>query len=86
MNNYIDYILSVNTFEQQCAVIKCMLQSLRLENHMKTIGIDQSFSNRPSVKHKYLNNVKNIYQHASKCDDQQKLNHSLDAAMVSTPA
>ena len=41
MNNGIDSILSIDTFEQQVFVIKCMLQSSRLENHMKTIGIDQ---------------------------------------------
>ena len=26
LNKVINYILSINTFEQQCAVIKCMLQ------------------------------------------------------------
>ena len=39
-NKAIYSILSINTFEQQCVVIKCMLQSSRLEDHMKTIGID----------------------------------------------
>ena len=52
---------------------------------MKTIGIDQLFSNRPSVEHKFLNNIKKIYEYAGKCDDQQNLNNILDAAMVSTP-
>ena len=41
LNKAIYSILSINTFEQQCVVIKCMLQSSRLEDHMKTIGIDQ---------------------------------------------
>ena len=31
-----------------------------------------------------MNNIKNIYQHAGKCDDQQNLKDILDAAMVST--
>ena len=61
-----------------------MLQSPRLEDHMKTIGIDQSLSNMFSFEHKYLNNIK-IYQHAGKCDDQQNLKDILDAAIVSTP-
>ena len=39
----IDSILSIDTFEQQCFLIKCMLQSSSLEYNMKTIGID--FSN-----------------------------------------
>ena len=51
---------------------------------MKTIGIDQSLCNRSSFEHKYLNNIKNIYQHAVKCDDQQNLEDIIDAAMVST--
>ena len=31
-----------------------------------------------------MNNIKNIYQHAGKCDDQQKLKDILDAAIVLT--
>ena len=38
LNKAIYSILSMDTFEQQCVVIKCMLQSSRLEYHMKTIG------------------------------------------------
>ena len=41
LNNSICSILYIDTFEQQCVVIKFMLQSSRLEDHMKTIGIDQ---------------------------------------------
>ena len=58
LKKVIDSILSIYTFEQQCVVIKCMLQSSRLEDHMKTIGIDQSFSNRSSFEHKCMNNIK----------------------------
>ena len=32
-----------------------------------------------------MNNIKNTYQHAGKCDDQQNLKDIIDAAMVSTP-
>ena len=85
LNKAIDSILSIDTFEQQCVVIKGMLQSPRLEYHMKTIGIDQSLCNRSSFEHKFLNNIKNIYQHAVKCNDQQNLKDIIDAAMVSTP-
>ena len=31
-----------------------------------------------------MNNVKNIYQHSGKCDNQKNLKDILDAAMVST--
>ena len=40
MTNVIDFVLYINTFEQQCVVIKGILQSSRLKDHMKTIDID----------------------------------------------
>ena len=67
MNKGIDYILFVETFEQQYVASKGMLQSPRLEDHTKNIGIDQSLRNRSSFEHKCLNNKKN--QHVGKCDD-----------------
>ena len=85
MNKAIDYILSIDTFEKQCVVIKCMLQSSRREDEMKTIGIYQSLSNRSSFEHKCFNNIKYIYPYAGKCDDQQNLKDVLDADMVLTP-
>ena len=64
---------------------KGILQSPRLEDHMKTISIDQSLCNRSSFEHKCLNNIYiYIYQHAGKCDNQQNLKDILDATMVST--
>ena len=42
MNKTVYSILSIDTFEQQCVVIKGMLQSPSLEDNMKTIGIYQS--------------------------------------------
>ena len=83
-NKAIYTILSIDTFEQQCVVIKCMLQSSRLEDHMKTIGIDQSLFTRSSFEHKFMNNIKYIYQHAGKCDDQQNLKDIIEAAILST--
>ena len=41
MTNVVDFVLSIDTFEQKCFVIKGILQSPRLKYHMKTIGIDQ---------------------------------------------
>ena len=85
LNKVIDSILSINTFEQQCVVIECMLQSSRLEDHMKTIGIDQSSFTRTSFEHRSMNNIKKIYQHTGKCYDQQNLKDIIDAAIISTP-
>ena len=85
MNKSIDYILSIDTFEQKWIVIKYMLQSSRIEDHIKTIGIDQSLCNRSSFEHKHLNTISKIYQHAGKCDDQKNLKDILYAAMVFNP-
>ena len=52
---------------------------------MKTIGIDQSVFERSSFEHRCMNNIKKIYQHAGKCDDQQNLKDIIDAAILSTP-
>ena len=52
---------------------------------MKTIGIDKSFCNKYYFEQKCLNNIKKIYHHVVKCDDQQKLKAILDATMVLTP-
>ena len=38
-----------------------------------------------SFEHNFFNNIKNIYQNAGKCDDQQNLKDTLDSAMVYTP-
>ena len=84
LNKAIDSILSIDTFEQKCVVIKCMLQSSRLEDHMKTIGIDRLSFTRYSFEHRCKNNIKNIYQHTGKCDDKQKLKDILEAALLST--
>ena len=61
-----------------------MLKSSRLEDHMKTIGIDQSSFTGSSFEHRCMNNIKNIYQHAGKCDDQQNLKCITEAALLST--
>ena len=65
-------------------MLKGLLQPPRLEYHMKTIGIDQSLNNRPSVEHKILNSIKKKYQHAGKCDDQQNVKDIIDADIFST--
>ena len=85
MNKELYSIPSIDIFEQQCVVVKCMLQLPRLEYHMKTIGIDQSLSNRSSFEHKFLNNIKKIHQHSGKFDDQKNIKDVLDSDMVSTP-
>ena len=62
-----------------------MLQSSHLEDHMKTIGIDQPSFARFSFAHRCMNNNKKIYQHAGKCDDKKNLKDIIYAYILSTP-
>ena len=85
MSKAIDHILTIDKSEKQCNMIKGMLQSSRLKYHMNTFGIEKSLSNRPSVELKCLNNIKYIYKHAGKYDNQKMIKVVIDATMVSTP-
>ena len=51
---------------------------------MKTIGIYQSLRNNALFEHKCLQNIKKLYKHAGKCDNQQQLKDIFDVAMVYT--
>ena len=62
-----------------------MLQPSCLEDHMKTIGIDQSSFTRSSFEHRCMNNIKYIYQNPGKCYGKQNLKDIIDAAVLSTP-
>ena len=62
-----------------------MLQSPRLKYHMKTIGIEQSLCNTYYFDHKCLNNIRKIYQHTGKCNDQQNLKDIIDDSIVYIP-
>ena len=73
MTKVIDSVISIDTFEQQCVVLKGILQSLRLNDHVHTIGIDQSLSNNAIYEHKCLENIKKLYKKAGKCDNQKQL-------------
>ena len=81
----IGYVLSNDKFEQKFVVLKGMLKSPRLKDHTLIIGIDQSLSNNYLYEQKILPNIKNVYKHAGKCDEQQQFIYIIEAAMVSTP-
>ena len=61
LNKAIDSILSIDKFEQKCVLIICMLQSSRLEDHIKTIGIYQKSFSRSYFEHRCMNNTIYIY-------------------------
>ena len=81
----VDFFISVDTFEQQCAVLKGMLQSNRLKDNMKTIGIDLSLSNNALLEHRCLQNIKKLCKKFGKRDNQQQFKDILEAIIVSTP-
>ena len=62
-----------------------MLQSPPLKDHVQNIGFEPSLSNNTIYGHKCLENIKNLYKQAGKCDYQQQLKDILEAAMVFYP-
>ena len=85
MNKVIDYVLSIDTFEQECGVLKGVLQSPCIKDHVKNIGIDQYLSNNYIYEQKCLKNINKLYKHAGKCDNQKQFKDIIESAMVSTP-
>ena len=57
---------------------------MRLKDHVKTIGINQSLSNNTLYEHKCLQKIKKLYKHAGKCDNQQQFKDIIEANMAST--
>ena len=47
-------------------------KSERLKQHIITIGVDQSLSNSAIYEHKCMENMKELYKPAGKCDNQQQ--------------
>ena len=60
---------------QKCVVLKCMLQSLQMKDHVKSIGIYQSLSKNSLYEYKCLQNIRKLYKQAGKCDDQQQFKY-----------
>ena len=58
MTKVIDFVLSIDTFEQQYDVLKGMLQSPQLKNHVHTIFIEPYLSNNSIYEHKCIKNIK----------------------------
>ena len=58
MTKVIDFFLSIDTFEHQFVFLKGMLQSPRLNDHIQTIGIDQSLRNNAIYENNCLENIK----------------------------
>ena len=85
LTKVIDTILDIDSFEKQCVIIKYLLQSERLKQHMVIIDVEQSLRNSGFYGHICLGITQKLYNSAGKCDDQQQYKAILEAAMVSTP-
>ena len=72
MKNLIDDILNIDSFDNQCVIIKGLLQSEQPKQHMVIIGMDQSLSKSALYKHRCLEIIKILYKLAGKCDDKQQ--------------
>ena len=70
-NKLIDLILDIESFEQHHVIIKELLHSDWLKQHMGTIGIDQLLSNCAMYKHRCLEDIKKLYTYARKYDAKQ---------------
>ena len=71
MTKVIDLILGIESFEQQCVVIKGLLRSEQLKQYMVTIGVYQSLSNSLMYEHICLKNIMELHKSSEKCDDQK---------------
>ena len=58
MTKMIDFVLSIDEFEQQCVVLKGTLQATQLKDNLQTIGIDPSLSKNAINEHKCIENIK----------------------------
>ena len=71
LTKVIDTILDIDSFDQQCVILKWLLQSEQLKQHMVIIGVYQSLSKSDLYEHRCLGNIKK-YKLSGKCDTQQK--------------
>ena len=67
----VDLILEIELFDHKCVIIKGLLQSDRLKQHMVSIGADQSLSSSAMYEHRCLVNINKLYKISGKCDDQK---------------
>ena len=56
----IDTIIDIDSFEYQCVILKVLLQSERLKQHMVIIGMDQYLSNSAFYESRCLENIKKL--------------------------
>ena len=78
-------IFEIDSFEELYVIIKGLLQSKQLKDHMVAIGVGQQLSKCALYEHRCLENINNLCKTTSKCDDQHTCRYIHEATMVSTP-
>ena len=53
-------IIQIHSFEHQCVIIKGLLNSEKLKQHVVSIGVEQSLSNCAMHEHRCLLNIKKL--------------------------
>ena len=86
LKNVLHSIFYVDTFLQQCVIIKAMVQSDQLIEHMVTIGIYIYLSDNEFFQHICLQNINKLYKTAGKCNDQQQYKTILSLSLVPVSA
>ena len=79
LTEVVDLILDIYFFEHQCVIIKGLLQSELLEQHIVTVLLNQSLSNSSMYEHKCLENIKKLHKSNGTCDYQLQYKASLEA-------
>ena len=85
LTKVIDTILDIDSIQHGFVILKGLLQSELLKQHMVVLGVVQSLSNSALYKHRCLGNIKKLYKSAGKCYDRQKYKVVIESTMVSNP-
>ena len=62
MTKIICSVLLIDTFEQKRVVLKGILQSPQLKDHVQNIVVEPSLGKNPIYEHKCLENIKKSYK------------------------
>ena len=65
-------------------MLKGVLQSPLLKDHVHIVGIDQSLSNNALYEQKCLKNINKLYKQSGKCDKQKQFKDILEADLFSS--
>ena len=81
----VDLILDIESFEQKHFILKGLLQSDQLKQHMVIILICQLSNDSAMYEHSCLKNINKLCTSAVKCDNQHKYKAIIELVMFSPP-